>query len=757
MPTSKPNTCDATSAPATPSSAHDRIERARFLWGIVLIVVLALSLRLAYLWQIRDIGFFDQPVSDGYIYVQRAQGIAHGDWLGPPDFVHAPLYAYVLGVVQLIAGPDLLWPRLLQVLFGTASSVLVILAGRRFFDARVALLAGILLALFPPALFFDGLIQKTSLALLLSTFLLWLLSRSLPLPPEPRASARADVRANMPQTANALPAPGSSLWLLAGALLGLLILTRQNALVLIPLLLLWILLGPTSIAGSFKRHFAFAAAALAGLLLVLAPWAVRNRLVTGEFVLTTPNLGQNFAMGNHPDATGTYLPFKRGRSNALHEQAEWVKAAERAANRALTSREVSDYYFNSAIKYIKSNPGAWLTLTLKKILLTLGAYEAPDTEDYYLYRQHSGLLNALDRGWHFGVLVPLAAAGILFTWRQWRRLWLLYGWLLLTVGSVAIFVVFARYRFPLVPVLMCFSAAALVHTMEAVRQDRFGRLTLPALLAACVTLAVNWPIHHDRTPDSVAYLNHAVALADNGRPPEALAEVARALALRPKDVDAHLTAGSILIDARRYEDALNHYQQAADGAPEYAGSFRGMGNCLLRLGRFAEAQGEFRRALELEPDDYLALNGLATALGAQGHFSQAVSLFAQVLEAEPHYAEAHFGLGNTYLAANRIEDAASAYTRALEFDPQHADAWHNLGIAEAQRSRFERARECFVKALELDSMHQDAQRSLVPVLVRLERKEEAIALLRQWLEQEPERRDLKDMLGALGGLEAAEP
>ncbi|MCK4343152.1 MAG: glycosyltransferase family 39 protein [Phycisphaerae bacterium] len=405
------------------------------------IFVLALGLRLVYLGNIRDIGFFEQPVSDGYVYDQRARGIAAGDWLGPVDFVHAPLYAYLLGLIKIVGGESLWLPRVVQTLGGASACVLLFLACRRLFDLHVAGVAAIWLALYPPAIFFDGLIQKAGLTLLLSTLLLWLVVRST-------------------------YQPVWWGWGIVGLVLGLLILTRQNMLALAPLIIAWLWFGLR--ARPRLQRLQWAGLAALGVVLTLFPWALRNRVVTGEWVLTTPNLGQNFAMGNHPEATGTYLPHKRGRSSAEHEQAEWVKAAEKACDRPLSAREVSDYYFAAAAEWIKANPGAWLRLTLIKCSLVWGAYELPDTEDYYLYQEWSLLLRTLDRVLHFGVLCPLAAAGVVLTCQEWRRLWFLYGWLLLTTLAVAAFVVFARYRFPLVPVLLIFAAAGLVESIRLV-------------------------------------------------------------------------------------------------------------------------------------------------------------------------------------------------------------------------------------------------------------------------------------------------
>ena len=138
----------------TPASARGTLIPA------LIIALLALTVRLVYLGEIRDIGFIAQPVSDGETYYQRAREIAGGDWLGSADFVHAPLYAYCLGVINLTCGDSPWPPRIAQALGGAVACVLVLLTARRLFDPAVAWVAAIMLALFPPAIFFDGLIQK---------------------------------------------------------------------------------------------------------------------------------------------------------------------------------------------------------------------------------------------------------------------------------------------------------------------------------------------------------------------------------------------------------------------------------------------------------------------------------------------------------------------------------------------------------------------------------------------------------------------
>jgi hypothetical protein len=61
---------------------------------------------------------------------------------------------------------------------------------------------------------------------------------------------------------------------------------------------------------------------------------------------------------------------------------------------------------------------------------------------------------------HFGVLVPLAAVGLMQTWTERRRLGVVHALAGAYAASVVVFFVYARYRYPLVPFLVMFAAVA---------------------------------------------------------------------------------------------------------------------------------------------------------------------------------------------------------------------------------------------------------------------------------------------------------
>ena len=169
-------------------------------WALVLGAgALALAVRCFYLWQIRNAPFFDLRLGDGEAYHLWARRIAAGDWLGHGVFYQAPLYPYFLALIYRLFDDSIMTVRLAQAFLSAASCALLAAAGVAMFGRRGAL-AGVALAVYPPAIFLDALIDKSCLMTFLLTALLVIVAWRR--------------------------------WLAAGIVLGLLGLTRENALIL---------------------------------------------------------------------------------------------------------------------------------------------------------------------------------------------------------------------------------------------------------------------------------------------------------------------------------------------------------------------------------------------------------------------------------------------------------------------------------------------------------------------------------------------
>ena len=131
------------------------------------LAVLALGLRLVYLFQAADSPFFDTPIVDARSYTEYARELATGTWAGRPmPFWQAPFYPYFLAVLFSFFGENYYLPRLLQALAGTVTCLLVFKLGREVFSPTVGWIAALGAALYGPFLYFEGELLPTTWAVL---------------------------------------------------------------------------------------------------------------------------------------------------------------------------------------------------------------------------------------------------------------------------------------------------------------------------------------------------------------------------------------------------------------------------------------------------------------------------------------------------------------------------------------------------------------------------------------------------------------
>lgn len=570
--------------------------RTRGAWGG------AFLLRLIYLLELRDSAFFGVLIGDSLEYDRWAREISAGDWLGGTVFYQAPLYPYLLGAFYSVAGHDPFGARVLQALFGAASAVLLAIGGGRFFDRRVGMIAGGLLAIYPTAIFFDGLIQKSSLDLLLLTALI----------------AALGMVADRP----------ARRWLaLSGLLLGLLALNRENARILYPVVAAWLWM---SHGGDWAGRAVRIAVFTAALAAVMVPVGLRNAYVGGEFLISTSQAGSNFYIGNSRGATGVYESLVEGRGNARYEREDATRLAEEAAGRTLTPGEVSTFWWRRALEDIRSDPAGWVRLMALKTWLTVAATEQIDTESIEAYATESRVLAAL-RWFTFGVVMALAVPGVWLTRRQWRRSWVLHGSFLALALSVIAFFVLSRYRFPMAPFGILFAAATL-GALPGVR-------ALPrrhVLGLACVALVLGIVLHIPARPSADdTFLHYGTELVRLGRPAEAVPLLERAAAENPAHAATRLDLALALHQTQQPDRAFEAFREAVRLAPS---SFRANASLAIALhqqGRPREAIPYYEAALGARPDSVEVTTNLALAYQETGDINAAAVQFEALLARQP--------------------------------------------------------------------------------------------------------------------------
>ena len=709
------------------------------------VFALALIVRLIHLWQIRAAPFFPLLMGDAQSYHAWAQELAAGDWIGSEVFYQAPLYPYFLGLVYTLFGEGPMVIRLCQAVLGSLACVCLAYAGWRLFSKPAGIVAGLMLAGYAPAIFFDSLVQKSVLDSVFLCLTLALLSGLMQDPRRPRQ------------------------WLWVGVSVACLMLTRENALVFVAVLLFWLVWSQRALGA---ERFRLAGWLAAGLVVVLLPVAARNLVVGGEFYLTTSQFGSNFYIGNNPEASGVYRPLRFGRGDPRFERRDATELAEAATGATLTPAQVSRYWTGQALGYITRQPADWLRLMGRKLRLAWNATEVVDTEDQLTYAAWSVPLRAAGRVWHFGVLAPLALLGVWATWPRRSDLALLYLMLGAYAATLVAFAIMARYRYPLVPFLILLAAAGLTRLPALARSVPRRRLAWAGVTAALLAVFCNWPmlsmarmravtdsnvgtelqlegrvdeaiaLYREsiaRNPDNaVAHSNLGTAYASAGRFVEAIAEHRRALELAPQDAEGHFNLANTLVRTGRLEESLAAYRDALRIEPGFAEARVNLGNALVDLGREAEAAEEYRRAGELRPDQGQPFNNLGLLATARGDLAESITQFRRAVEAEPDFAEAHANLAAALQVAGDPDTALVHFRRVVALQPDSAAAHNDLGMALGGREQLAAATEQFRRAVELDPDFIEARGNLALSLRLAGRFEEAVVEYRDILERTPD-------------------
>ncbi|MBI3249033.1 MAG: glycosyltransferase family 39 protein [Deltaproteobacteria bacterium] len=508
-------------------------------WFLPTILLLALGLRLWHVLALRAHPFFDNLQLDPRAYDEWAQQIAAGKLVGSSAFFVDPLYAYFLAGLYRLFGHSLLAVQLVQVLLGVGTCWLTALLGRCVLgQTGLGNLAGALMVAFLPAIHYGAVIEKTTLSVFLFTLALVLFFGS---------SRRASL--------------GS------GVALGLAVLTRGNLL----------LFAPTGAAMLFfdrsvdNPHFRWQRMGLflAGSFFMVSLATIHNWRASGEFVLTTTNLGQNLYIGQHRgNALGAYDAPSFVRPDPRYEENDFRAEAERRLGRTLTASEVSGYWRNQAFVEMAAAPEAVVSRTLSKLRLFWHQYELPDNENLEVVAEYSSVLRLPLLG--MGMLFPLALLGAVIGWRSNYRIRVLVGVTLLYLASVLAFFVLSRFRVQLVPSLAVLAVAAVAWLAEAnMPRARLGFAIL--LVAIAATFSFTWPswlVQRRLANLAISYHGLGAQLASSG------------------DLDA----------------AIRSYERAVATAPSAViVSMRELGTLYLRRGNFEAAERHMRNVVELKP------------------------------------------------------------------------------------------------------------------------------------------------------------
>jgi tetratricopeptide (TPR) repeat protein len=573
------------------------LSRAEWL-AFFCIIGLAVALRVAYTLASRRSPFFDHLDLDSRFYDLWAKQIAGGDWIGDRVFFMGPLYPYFLALVYKALGPDLVAVKLIQGFLGGLTAGLTFLLAREAFGIVAGLIAGFLAALYVPFIFYDSSILFPVLATLLNAAMLYFLYRGI--------------------TRGA-----SNSFLLAGVLAGLSAAGNASVLAFGPLAVAFILLsGKAALKIRLQRALLLAA----GVAAVVIPITIRNAVVGHDFVPLTSNAGLNFFIGNNQKSTGAYV---KPEELDVYEDPEGKAIAEAAVGRELKPSEVSGYWRERAMGFVRGNPGAFASGLLRKAFYFWSVYEVPQIEHLPFEKRYSWLLRIPSPS--FGIVCPLGILGVFLALRRRREAWLLLLFILAYSFTIITFFVVARYRLPMVPALMVFAAYTVCWWVRAGTGRRYKDLAI----------------------SGVAFLVLYALVHTNFYRIDPLSGFAQ----------SYYRLGIIQEKQENFEDAYESYSKAVELDPELASACVNLGIILSRLKRFDEAESQLERAIELDPGYTKAYYNLGLVYAEQAENDSALEMMEMALRLKPDYHLATLGKAGIYYELARFDEAESLMVR----------------------------------------------------------------------------------------------
>ena len=577
-----------------------------------LILALALIVRIAYLLEIDDSPLFEYPPVDGLTYVQHAQRIADGNWLGfgEEPFWQPPLYTYCLAVLRTLLPSDGFFYaiRAFNIFLGSLTCLLIWHLGCRLFNPVVGITAAIAAAVYGPFIFFDGEVLPATLGTFLDLAGLILLLRCLE-----RPTARG--------------------FLVAGIVFGLASLTIATVLtfVVTAAIFIWVMSERqhTSVVARLREPGVF----LLGVVLVISPVTLRNIVISGDTVLISSNAGVNFYVGNNGSYDDTVNIRPGWEWDELLEQPR-VESGIRLASAK------SGFFLAKAREFIGSQPLDYLALQAKKSFLFWHGDEIGRNQGIYFWRNYSSVLSATLWKWGiafpFGIAAPLALLGCLLRFRRdGFSLPLLF---VVVYGlSVIAFFISSRYRIPLMPLLLIYASYGAQAIVSSFREGRQRVASFCTALLALFLVTSNFRVGEmDLAGDAAIHFNLGVAHAVEKDTAAARKEYEFAVARDSTHVQAWFNLGSIRAVQGDFREAIAIFERVLQEVPERVVAWVSLARTRRSVGDRAGALEAYERGLAIDP----------RAFNYFGRYAELIDLYVR---------------GREYEEVERVLEVASRY------------------------------------------------------------------------------------------------
>jgi tetratricopeptide (TPR) repeat protein len=602
---------------------NKRLEIIRDRKIVIWIFLIALLIRFIYFYANIYSPYFQCPILDQVYIDDLGMDIASGKVIGDKVYFRAPFYPLVLGAVYSISIQDRFFTiRIFQHILGAILCVIMFLLTKNVFNRVSGIVAGILTMFYGPLIFYEGEILIEFFFLFLNALSLYLLIL-------------------------AVKKKSKFFFLLSGIALSLSIITRPNILLFVPVVFLWILfLRRTKIIQILFNAILF----ILPIILLVSIVTVRNYVVGKDFVLISSQGGINFYLGNNPNSDGmTPKTKKRYEWHGKYKDSveEYAKRyLEEVKGEPLSPSQVSDYWYQKAVNYIKSQPFDWLKLMFKKSVLFWNNYEIKNVKNYYFCKRYSHLLKIVP--FSFGVIATLGIFGLIIniSRRPSYMSLLLILYIFVFMFSIILYFVCDRLRLPVIVGLIPFAGSGVDYFVNLdFKKMKTFILYIVILLTGGLFTFVDW--YHIKSSDYS---------------------------------QEFWSVGNCYQKLKDYQNAIESYKTSIEYDKNFPETHLNLGNCYWAIGDFEKAKQSYEEVIRLDVNNARAFNNLGVYSEKKDDIEKALEYYKKSISLSPDYSRAKTNLGTLLLKLGQIDEGKNLLEESLKLDDSDADTYLGLAI-----------------------------------------------------------------------------
>jgi tetratricopeptide (TPR) repeat protein len=709
----------ATKRTSGPSNEQTSWPDRYFIPALIGLCLTGLAIRCLILAGYCGTPLAQHPINDARVYWEWAGDIAAGKLVLDHPFFSAPLYPYLLGGLRWLGG-QLTSVYVLQMLADLAAVVLLGWTCRRRFGAGVALgaVALYLLLLEPASAMLRVLASSLHLLLVVAAW---------------AALVYVQERQSWPRL------------LAAGAALGLLTVAFAPAILLLPMVAIWLfVLGDRKRESVVKALLPIAVAAV-----IVTPVTLHNWYAGGGLFPVQAGAGITLLQGNHATSNGSYTPIPGVSTSRDRMHLDTKNVYQQATGRQPNWADVDRYFRNQAFELWRSQPAKLIRLLALKSYMFVSARNYAD-----IYEPTGEMAEGLNPRLRLAPL-PLAwfigpaLVGLVLMLRKPGHYAPEWMFLLVPFAVVVTFFYSPRYRTPAIPIIVVMAAWTFAQGWQWRRRWPVLAAAVLALVVGMLQEPINKSFGFDRPDRTKALKNLAYALRMEHRVDDAIAAYRKCLAIDPQDSETRTWLGEALAEAGRREEGIIELRRALDEQPEDTTLAVKLANSLLLLNRPAEAEPVLAAAALREPDNPLVLAMLANTKHRAGQNTAACEYFEQALQLAPDHVGILIDYAIALMNMRRWDAAKVQFTRVLSVDPNSFLASFRLGVIAGHLGDNDEARRWFERASTIQPGNAEVVYRLAYVELEQGRREEAIRLLRKALELDPNHRPAQAKLREL--------